>query len=67
MKNVRFGETKAFWENDYGIKFGAWKHHGTLWCLCYDKFSEGKKFCPIIKDNFSTISEAVEYSETITV
>lgn len=72
MKNLRFSEFKAFWENDHGVKFAAWlwtpEPRGTnipVWCLCYDGFSQGKKECPIIKDYFPTLSEAIEYAEGI--
>lgn len=73
MKNLRASEFKAFWQNDHGIKFGAWlwtpqprEINKPVWCLCYDGFSEGKKECPLIKDYFETLNEAIDYSEKIT-
>ena len=73
MKNLRKSEFKAFWENDKGIKLAAWlwtpqprETNKPVWCLCYDGFSEGKKECPLIKDNFTTFAECAAYGETIT-
>lgn len=73
MKNMRASAFKAFWENDKGIKFAAWlwtpqprETRTPVWCLCYNGFSYGKAECPLIRDYFKTLSEAVEYSEGIT-
>ena len=73
MKDLRASEFKAFWENDLGIKFGAWKWTPTpretskpVWCLCYNGFAEGKKECPLIKDFFATLAEAVDYADGVT-
>lgn len=73
MKNLRASEFKAFWENDLGIKFGAWlwtpqprETNKPVWCLCYDGFSYGKSECPLIKDGFDTLAGAVDYSEGVT-
>ena len=73
MKNLRASEFKAFWENDLGIKFGAWKWtpqpretETPVWVLCYDGFSYGKSECPMIRDYFKTLTEAIDYAESIT-
>ena len=73
MKNLRASEFKAFWENDLGIKFGAWKWtpqpretSKPVWVLCYNGYAYGKNECPAIKNYFSKLSECIEYSECIT-
>lgn len=71
MKNLRASDFKAFWENDIGIKFGAWLwtpkgKDKPVWCLCYDGFYYGKKECPLIKDYFETLNEAISYAECVT-
>jgi len=72
MKNLRASDFKAFWENNHGVKFAAWKWtpqpretSSPVWCLCYDGFSVGKRECPIIKDYLGTLSECIEISESI--
>lgn len=72
MKGIRASEFKAFWENDCGIKLAAWRWtpqpretQKPIWCLCYDGFFYGHKECPLIKDGFETLSDAIEYGETV--
>ena len=59
------GDFKAFWTLNDGTKYAAFKHHGNLWCLCYDGFSIGKNKCPLIADNFESLSKCIRHSSLL--
>lgn len=73
MKQARIGKYKAYFENDYGVKFiafafGSEKQSFTKWALCFDGFSKGKNLCKYVKggENLESVSECYALAETIT-